>query len=73
MISGIAAIGARSSAGMVVALGRSLGNEGLKRPSKDEKSILQGYHSTLAAYNEGAIGPGHCDEDPIARANNTDE
>jgi hypothetical protein len=48
-------------------------DEGLKRPSKDEKSILQGYHSTLAAYNEGAIGPGHCDEDPIARANNTDE
>ncbi len=30
--------------------------------SKSAQRTLQGYASTLASYNEGAIGPGHCDE-----------
>jgi hypothetical protein len=30
--------------------------------SKSAKATLGGYASTLGSYNEGAIGPGHCDE-----------
>ena len=30
--------------------------------SKAAKATLGGYASTLGSYNEGAIGPGHCDE-----------
>jgi hypothetical protein len=30
-----------------------------------QKAILKGWASTLASYNEGAIGPGHCDETEI--------
>ena len=43
---------------------------GLDRPSNPEKQTLTGPHGILGSYNEGDIGPGHCDQDEIAGAQN---
>ena len=40
--------------------------------SKTDRAAVIGAASTLASYNEGSIGPGHCSEDSIATAANHD-
>ena len=38
-----------------------LGANGYAAPVKSDRAELNGWASTLADYNEGRIGPGHCD------------
>ena len=43
-----------------------------QKPSRPLRAQLISWAATLAAYNEGDIGPGHCSEDRIGLENNHD-